>query len=87
MTILPDIEPGVQWVLAICLGLGWLITAVSKAIERIVTSRAVATRSRRDADLAEARYRDEHLSLMMDTARRDHRWAELINRDERRHDP
>ena len=61
--------------------------ALSRLHCTVGTSRAVATSSRCDAVLAEARYRDEHLSLMMDTARRDHRWAELINRVERRHDP
>lgn len=61
--------------------------ALSRPHCTVGMSRAVATRSRRDADLAEARYRDEHLSLMMDTARRDGRWAELINRVERSHDP
>ena len=63
------------------------IDALSQPHCTVGMSRAVATRSRRVADLAEARYRDEHLSLMMDTVRRGHRWVELINRVERRHDP
>lgn len=81
MSLIPGIEPDVQFILAYCLGAYWIITAVSKVIERIITSRAVAVRSRRDADLAEARYRDERVSGMIGAAVRGSQWDE----GERRH--
>lgn len=56
------LHPVLPWILVIAAATRWLVTAGSLAYERIITSRAERDRSRRDADLAEARYRDERIS-------------------------
>ena len=68
------LEPGVQWLLAVGLVMYWSITAASRAHERIVTSRAAASRSRRDANRAEAKHRDPQVSGMIDDVGRVYRW-------------
>lgn len=64
---------GVQWLLAVGLVVYWMITALSKAHERYVTVRTAATRSRRDANLAEAKHRDTLVSGMLREAGSDYR--------------
>ena len=54
--------------------MNWSTTSASKAYERIVTGRVAASRSRRDADLAEARHRDTQVSGMIDDVGRVYRW-------------
>ena len=70
-----QIHPAIPWILAIAAAARWLVTAGSMAYERVITARAVRERSRRDADLAEAKHRDSQVALMMDTVRRDHGWT------------
>ena len=69
-----DWRPAPQWLLAVGLVIYWSIAAASKAYERIVTGRVAASRSRRDADLAEARHRDTQVSGMIDDVGRVYRW-------------
>lgn len=59
------LEPGIQWLLALALAARWILTGVSMAYERFVTSHANARRSRRDADLNEAKHRDARVRVDM----------------------
>ena len=68
------LETGVQWLLAEGLVMYWSITAASRAHERIVTSRAAASRSRNDANLVAAKHRDPQVSGMIDDVGRVYRW-------------
>lgn len=70
-----QIHPAIPWILAIAAAVRWLVTAGSLAYERVITARAARERSRRDADLAEAKHRDAQVALMMETAGRDHGWT------------
>lgn len=68
------LDHGVQWLLAVGAVAYWMITALSRAHDRYVAVRTAATRSRRDADLAEAKHRDTLVSGMISQARSDYRW-------------
>lgn len=61
LMILDGLEPGVQYILAISLATYWLLTGSARAYERVTLSRTAARRSARDADLAEAKHRDDHV--------------------------
>lgn len=52
------LELGVQWRLASALATHRMLTGVSRACERLVTSRSKANRLRRDADLNNTGHRD-----------------------------
>ena len=88
MTLLPELHIGVQYMLAT----GLLVYLLARAYAHVITSRASRDRSRRDADLAEARYLDAQLSDMIDAAAGpDRHWSRRPGRSRRergtRYDP